>query len=179
MPAAPGRLENRQAEAEAKPEGEFSKHKRQPADRRKCSAGGLVSISTVRKTQWRDPITSEDMQPQQGQPGKKAPAAAGRKEEPPTEALTLSSRIYGKAPTTTPDPEQGSWRRTSNHNMGQGRTLERAKDNRRLSASVRTTRKHTCRTGREEKPQTEVRSPTIRRKGRSTHNYRRARPTNT
>ena len=49
--------------------------------------------------------------------------------------------------------------------MEQGRTLERAKDNRRLSSSARTTRKHTCRTGREEKAQTEVRSPTIRRKG--------------
>ena len=32
---------------------------------------------------------------------------------------------------------------TCNHNMGQGRTLERAKDNRRLSSSARTTRKHT------------------------------------
>ena len=63
--------------------------------------------------------------------------------------------------------------------MGQGRTLERAKDNRRLSASARTTGKNTCRTGSEEKPQREVRSPTIRRKGRSTHDYQRARPTNT
>ena len=68
-------------------------HKRQPADRRKCSAGGLVSVSTVREAQWRDPITSEDTQPQRGQQGKKAPAAVGRKEEPPTEARTPSGRI--------------------------------------------------------------------------------------
>ena len=108
---------------------------------RKCSAGGLVSKSTIREVQWRDPITSEDTQPQRGQPGKKAPAAAGRKEEPPTEALTPSGRNWGKAPRTTSDPEQGSWRRTCNHNMGQGRTQERAKDNRILSASARTTRK--------------------------------------
>ena len=33
-PAAPGRQENRQAEAEASPQGEVSKPKRQPADRR-------------------------------------------------------------------------------------------------------------------------------------------------
>ena len=92
-PAAPERLENCQAKAEAKPEGEFSKHKKQPADRRKYSAGGHVSISTVREAQWRDPITSEDTQPQRGQAGKKAPVTAGRKEEPPTEALTPSSRI--------------------------------------------------------------------------------------
>ena len=62
--------------------------------------------------------------------------------------------------------------------MGQGRTLERAKDNRKLSALARTSRKHTCRTGREEKPQTEVRSPTIRRKGAApTTSGGRAQPT--
>ena len=92
-PAAPGRQENRQAEAEASPEGEVSKHKRQPADRRQCRAGGPGSGPTVRGAQWRDPITSEDPQLQRGPPGKKAPAAAGRKEEPPTEALTPSGRI--------------------------------------------------------------------------------------
>ena len=59
-----------------------------------------------------------------------------------------------------------------------GRTLERAKDNRRLSASARTTRKSTCRAGREEKPQTEFRSPTIRRKGAApTTSGGRAKPT--
>ena len=39
-PAAPGRQENCQAEAEASPEGEVSKYKRQPAERRECRAGG-------------------------------------------------------------------------------------------------------------------------------------------
>ena len=56
----------------------FSKHKRQPADRRKCSAGGLGSIPTCREEQWRDPRTPEDTQPQRGPPGKNAPVAAGR-----------------------------------------------------------------------------------------------------
>ena len=56
----------------------YSKHKRQPTDRRKCSAGGLGSIPMVREEQWRDPITPEDTQPQRGPPGKNAPAAAGR-----------------------------------------------------------------------------------------------------
>ena len=93
VPAATGRKEKYQKAAEAEPEGDISKYKRQPADMRKCSAGGLVSISTVREAQWRDPRTSEDTQPQRGQPGKNAPAAAGRKEEPPTEALTPSGRI--------------------------------------------------------------------------------------
>ena len=46
-PAAPGHQENRKAEAEASPEGEVSKHKRQPADRRECRAGGPGSRSTV------------------------------------------------------------------------------------------------------------------------------------
>ena len=76
-PAATGRKENRQAEAEAQPEEEISKHKRQPADRRKCSAGGLGSVPTVMEEQWRDPRTPEDTQPQRGPPGKNAPAAAG------------------------------------------------------------------------------------------------------
>ena len=78
VPAAPGRLENRQAEAEAKPAGEFSKHKRQPADRRKCRAGGPGIVPTAMEEPWRDPITPEDTQPQRGPPGKKAPVAAGR-----------------------------------------------------------------------------------------------------
>ena len=60
---------------------------------RKCSAGGLANVSTIREAQWRDPITCEDTQPQRGPPGKKAPAAAGRKEEPLTEAPTPSGRI--------------------------------------------------------------------------------------
>ena len=92
-PAASGRQENRQAEAEASPEGAVSKHKRQPADRRQCRAGGPGSGPTVKGAQWRDPITSEDPQFQRGPPGKKAPAAAGRKEELPTETLTPSGRI--------------------------------------------------------------------------------------
>ena len=82
------------------------------------------------EAQWIDPRTSEDTQPQRGPPGKKAPAASGHKEEPPIEAPTPSIRIQGKAPRTTPDQEQGAWRQTCNHNMGQGRTLERAKDKR-------------------------------------------------
>ena len=77
-PAATGRKENLQAETEAQPEGDISKHKRQPADRRKCSEGGLGSAPTVREEQCRDPRTPEDTQPQRGPPGKNAPAAAGR-----------------------------------------------------------------------------------------------------
>ena len=57
-PAAPGCQENRQAEAEASPEGEVSRHKRQPADRRECRAGGPGSGPTVSGAQWRDPLTS-------------------------------------------------------------------------------------------------------------------------
>ena len=52
-PAAPRRQENRQAEAEASPEGEVSKPKRQPADRRQSRAGGPGSGPTVRGAQWR------------------------------------------------------------------------------------------------------------------------------
>ena len=92
-PAAIGRKEKYQAAAEAQPEGDIFKHKKQPADMRKCSAGGMGSVSTDREAQGRDPRTSEDTQPQQGQPGKNAPAAAGRKEEPQTEARTPSGRV--------------------------------------------------------------------------------------
>ena len=87
-----------------------SKHKRQPADRSECRAGGPGSGPTVRGAQWRDPRTSYDLQLQRGPPGKKEPAAAGRKEEPPTKALTPTGRIKGRVPMTTPDPEPGSWR---------------------------------------------------------------------
>ena len=78
MPAATGYQENLQAEAEAQPEGDISKHKRQPADRKKGSAGGPGIVPTVREEQWRDPITPEDTQPQRGPPIKKALADAGR-----------------------------------------------------------------------------------------------------
>ena len=76
-PAATGRQENLQAEAEAQPEGENTKHKRQPADRRKCRAGGQGSVPTGREEKRRDPRTPEDQQPHLGPPGKEAPAAAG------------------------------------------------------------------------------------------------------
>ena len=43
-------------------------------------------------------------QPQRGTPGKRAPAAAGRKAELPTEAPTPAGRNEGRVPRTTPDP---------------------------------------------------------------------------
>ena len=61
-PAAIGRQENRQAEAEASPEGEGCKPKKQPADRRKSRAGGPGSGPTARGAQWREPRTSHDPQ---------------------------------------------------------------------------------------------------------------------
>ena len=50
-PAAPGLQENRQEEAEASPEGEVSKPKRQPADRSKSRVGEPGSRPTVRGAQ--------------------------------------------------------------------------------------------------------------------------------
>ena len=61
-PAATGRQENRQAEAEASPEEEGSKPKKQPADRRQSRAGGPGSRPTVRGAQRREPRTSQDPQ---------------------------------------------------------------------------------------------------------------------
>ena len=58
----------------------------------------------ARGAQWREPRTSQDPQLQWGPPGKRAPAAAGRKAEPPTEAQTPASRKEGRVPKTTPDP---------------------------------------------------------------------------
>ena len=78
-PAATGRQENRQAEAEASPEREGSKPKKQPADRRQSRAGGPGSGPTARGAQWREPRTFQDLQLQWGPPSKRVPAAAGRK----------------------------------------------------------------------------------------------------
>ena len=78
-PAATGRQENLQAEAEASPKGEGSKPKKQPADRRQSRAGGPGSRPTARGAQWREPRTPQDPQLQWGPTGKRAPAAAGLK----------------------------------------------------------------------------------------------------
>ena len=49
----------------------------------------------------------QNPQPQRGTPGKRAPAAAGRKAEPPTEAPTPAGRNEGRVLKTTPDPSKG------------------------------------------------------------------------
>ena len=103
-PAAPGRQENRQEEAEASPKGEVSKPKRQPADRSQSRVGEPGSRPTIRGAQWREPRIPQNLQPQRGTPGKRAPAAAGRKAEPPTEAPTPAGRKAGRVRKTTPDP---------------------------------------------------------------------------
>ena len=56
-PAAAGRQENLRAEAEGSPEGEGSKPKKQPADRRQRRAGGPGSGPTTRGAQWRETRT--------------------------------------------------------------------------------------------------------------------------
>ena len=104
----------------------------------------------------------EDTQSQRGPPGKKAQAAAGRKEKPPTEAPT---------PSCSRDREQVSPRRTCHHNMGQG-TLE---NNRRLSSTARTTRKHTCSDRVRREASDRGSKPIQKSKGRSTNANRRAR----
>ena len=96
--------ENRQEEAEASPEGEVSKPKRQPADRRQTREGEPGSGPTVRGAQWREPRIPENPQPQRGTSGNRAPAATGRKAEPPTEAPTPGGRKEGRVRKTTPDP---------------------------------------------------------------------------
>ena len=63
-PAATGHQENRQAEAEAPSEGEGTKPKKQPADRRQSRAGAPGSGPTARGAQWREPRTSQDPQRQ-------------------------------------------------------------------------------------------------------------------
>ena len=104
VPAAPGCQENRQSEAEATPEGEGSKPKSQSADRGQSRLGEPGSRPTARGAQWREPRVPQTPQPQKGKPGKRALAAAGRKAEPPTEALTPAGRKEGRVRKTTPDP---------------------------------------------------------------------------
>ena len=103
-PAAPGRQENRQEEAEASPEGEASQPKGQPADRGQSRVGEPGSRPTVRGAPWREPRIPQNPQPQRGTPGKRALAAAGRKAELPTEAQTPAGRKEGRVRNTTPDP---------------------------------------------------------------------------
>ena len=91
-------------EAEASPEGEFSKPKRQPADRSQSRVGEPGSRPIVRGAQWREPRIPQNPQPQRGTSGKRDPAAAGRKAEPPTEAPTTAGRKEGRVRKTTPDP---------------------------------------------------------------------------
>ena len=98
------RQENRQEEAEATPEGEVPQPKRQPADRRQIRVGEPGSGPTVRGAQWREPRIPENPQPQRGTPGNRAPAVAGRKNEPPTEAPNSAGRKEGRVRKTTPDP---------------------------------------------------------------------------
>ena len=78
--------------------------KRQPGDRRQSRVGGPGSGPTVRGAQWREPRTPQNPQPQRGTPGKRAPVAAGRKAEPPTEAPTPAGRNEGRVLKTTPGP---------------------------------------------------------------------------
>ena len=102
-PAAPGCQENRPAEAEATPEGEGSKPKRQSADRGQSRLGEPGSRPTVRGAQRREPRNPQNSQPQRGTPGKRAQAAAGRKAEQPTEIPTPAGRKEGRVRKTTPD----------------------------------------------------------------------------
>ena len=92
-PAAPGCQENRPSEAEATPEGEGSKPKRQSADRGQSRVGEPGSRPTARGAQRRERYTR-----------KRAQAAAGRKAEQPTEAPTPASRKEGRVRKTAPDP---------------------------------------------------------------------------
>ena len=64
---------------------------------------------------------------------------------------------------------------TCNHNMGQGRTLERAKDNRRLSSSARTTRNPSCNDRALREASDRGSKPIQKEKGRSTNDNRRSR----
>ena len=101
--AAPGCQDNRQEEAEASPEGEGSKPKRQSADRGQSRVGEPGSRPTARGAQWREPRIPQNPQPQRGTPGKRALAAAGHKAELPTEAPTPPGRKEGRVRKTTPD----------------------------------------------------------------------------
>ena len=102
-PAAPGCQENRPSEAEATPEGEGTKPKRQTADRGQSRLGEPGSRPTARGAQRREPRNPQNPQPQRGTPGKRAQAAAGRKAEQPTEAPTPAGRKEGRVRKTTPD----------------------------------------------------------------------------
>ena len=102
-PAAPGCQENRPAEAEATPEGEGSKPKRQTADRGQSRLGEPGGRPTARGAQRREPRNPPNPQPQRGTPRKRAQAAAGRKAKQPTEVPTPTGRKEGRVRKTTPD----------------------------------------------------------------------------
>ena len=66
---------------------------RQPANRRKCSAGGPGIVPTVREEQLSDPITPEDTQPQRGPPGKNALQGAKRSLQQRLKPHPVGSRV--------------------------------------------------------------------------------------
>ena len=121
-PAATGRQENRQAEAEASPEGEGCKPKIQPADRRQSRAGGPGSGPTARGAQWKEPKNPHDPQLQRGPPGKRATAAAGRKSSHRPRYKTPAGRRragHPRQPQTlskgrggNPEPQHGTGKNT-------------------------------------------------------------------
>ena len=153
-PAAPGCQENRQAEAEASPEGEVSKPKRQPADRRQSRWTWKWTYSqgsTMERTKnLPRPAASVRTTWKEGASGCRAQSCA-------TDRGTNPSRQKGGQGTKdNPRPVARVVEATLSPNMGQWRTLEGAKDN----LSSRTQRgppgDTPWGTGRAETPQTEV-----------------------
>ena len=123
-----------------------------------------------REEQWRDPRTPP------------RPAASSRTTR---KGSAISCRaLRGASERHKPHPEGSRVRhqgqpkarsQTCNQNMGQGRTLERAKDNRRLTSSARTTRKPPW-SNRAQRGATDRGSKLIQKeKVRSTNENRRAR----
>ena len=159
-PAATDRQENRQAEAKASPEGEGSKPKKQPADRRQSRAGGPGSRPTARGAQRREPRTSQDRSFSEDHPvrgrqrlqGASQATYRGTKPQPAKSraGYPRQPQIRSKGRGGNTEPQHGTVKNTGG-SQGQPK----------LTDTLRPPGNTPWRTGCAETPQTEVWGPTM------------------
>ena len=114
-PAAPGRQENRQAEAKASPEGEVSKPKRQPADRRQSRAEQVDLEADLRSGEH----NGENQEPPKTRSFSEVHPERGRQR---LQGAKLSHRLRHK-----PQPAEsraGYQRQPQTHSKGRGGNTE-------------------------------------------------------
>ena len=157
-PAAPGRQENRQAEAKASPEGEGSKPKKN-----NLLTGGRAEQVDLEADLRPGEHNGENQEPPKTRSFSEDHPVRGR------QRLQGASRATDRGTKPQPAESRSGYPRPSarvveatlNPNMGQWRTLEGAKDNLSSQTQRGPPGNTPWRTGRAETPQTEACGPTM------------------